>query len=323
MTTNTTKNYNELKEGEKVPLMYDECMKIMFGNNDRLEPLTLLLSCVLEVRYENLVGHIEVVPNTLPNKELGKKKTERDIVVRLESVEKQKIMIEVNLSKKWYETILNRNIFYMNEVFTSGLEESETYDKIWTTFLINLNTFYTDKEHKKIFDTYYFRNEEGYILTKKQKILNINIEKCYQLWYSKNEIELKSPYEKDLFYLCAAMVTKSVDEFEECINMVDTKHSIKEIIEEVSKAMNEKDDIKLRYYDFLDEQRRINDSIISEVKNDGIKEGIKEGILKNKREMILNMYDEKININTIAKCANLSLEEVLDIINNPNYYNDN
>ncbi len=87
--------------------------------------------------------------------------------------------------------------------------------------------------------------------------------------------------------------------------------------------MNEKDDIKLRYYDFLDEQRRINDSIISEVKNDGIKEGIKEGILKNKREMILNMHNEKININTIAKCANLSLEEVLDIINNPNYYNDN
>ena len=87
--------------------------------------------------------------------------------------------------------------------------------------------------------------------------------------------------------------------------------------------MNEKDDIKLRYYDFLDEQRRINDSIISEVKNDGIKEGIKDGILKNKKEMIIKINNEKININTIAKCANLSLEEVQDIIHNSGYDSEN
>ena len=48
----------KLPKDEKIPLMFDECMKIMFANPDRLEPLTLLLSRILEIKYEDLVGHI-------------------------------------------------------------------------------------------------------------------------------------------------------------------------------------------------------------------------------------------------------------------------
>lgn len=32
MTNTITKRKNELKEGEMVPLCFDECAKIMFGN---------------------------------------------------------------------------------------------------------------------------------------------------------------------------------------------------------------------------------------------------------------------------------------------------
>ena len=286
--------------------MYYACMKIMFGNNDRLELLTLLLSCILEVRYEVLEGHIEVIPNTIPNKELGKKKTERDIVVRIKSDENRKIILEVNIKSNSFDALINRNLFYMNQVYITELKENEDYDKITPTFLINFNTFYTDNIHKKIFDTYYLRNEEGYILTERQKILNINIEKCYQLWYDKVEMEFKSPYERDLFYLCSAMVTKEIDEFTECINMIDTTHSIKEIMEEVSSDMNSKDELRFSFKDFMEEERRINDSIISEVRNSGIKEA--------KTEMILNMYHDNIELDTIARYVNLETCEVQKII---------
>ncbi len=40
---------------------------------------------------------------------------------------------------------------------------------------------------------------------------------------------------------------------------------------------------------FLEEERRINDSIISEVRNFGIKQGIKTGYSQAKNELILNM----------------------------------
>ena len=264
--------------------------------------------------YDLEEGHIEVIPNTIPNKELGKKKTERDIVVRIKSDENRKIILEVNIKPNSFDTIINRNLFYMNQVYTTELKEKENYDKITSTFLINFNTFYTDNIHKKLFDTYYFRNEEGYILTEKQKILNINIDKCYQLWYDKVEMEFKSPYERDLFYLCSAMVTKEINEFTQCIEMIDTTHSIKEIMEEVSSDMNSKDELRFSFKDFMEEERRINDSIISVVRNSGIKQGIETGSLQAKTEMILNMNNKNIPLDTIVECSNLSAYEVQQII---------
>ena len=306
----------ELKKGEKIPLMFDGCMKIMFGNNERLEPLTLLLSRILEIPYEDLEGRIEVVSSTLPKKQLEEKKTERDIVVRLSSTENQKIVIEVNIRPSNYSTIINRNLYYFSEVFTSGLKESETYNNIENTFLINLNTFYTDSIHKKLFDYYYIMNEEGYILTEKQKILNINIAKCYRLWYTKSEVKFKNAYEKDLFYLCAAMVTDKENEFKECLSKIDASRSIKEEMEEVSSNMSRKDELKLDYYNFMEDTKRINDGILEEVEERGRKEGIQEGIQRSQKEMIINMYNKNISIDTIAECSNLSVEKVKEIIDN-------
>ena len=61
----------KLKKGEKIPLCYDECFKIMFANPNRMEPLTLLLSKILKVEYEELEGKIELYPLILPNETIG------------------------------------------------------------------------------------------------------------------------------------------------------------------------------------------------------------------------------------------------------------
>ena len=60
------------------------------------------------------------------------------------------------------------------------------------------------------------------------------------------------------------------------------------MIEKVMSDMEEKDELKLDYYNFLEETKRINDGILEEIKEKaikegkekGIKEGIKEGIEK-------------------------------------------
>ena len=328
----------KLKKGEKIPLMFDGCMKIMFGNNDRLEPLTLLLSRILEIPYEKLEGRIEVVSSKVSNKHLVEKKTDRDIVVRLISDKNQRIIIEVNVKPRKYDTVINKNIYYLNEVFTSGLNESESYNNIENTFLINFNTFYTDNIHKKIFDYYYLMNEEGNILTEKQKILNINIARCYQEWYTKSERDFRNSYERDLFYLCAAMVTEKEDEFKECLSKLNTSLSLKELIEKVMSDMEDKDDLKLDYYNFLEETKRINDGIIEEEKEkareiglkegrekgrveghaegraEGRAEGLREGIEQNRKEMIINLNNNNVPVDIIAKSADLQVNEVRKII---------
>lgn len=308
--------------------MFDGCMKIMFGNNERLEPLTLLLSRILEIPYENLEGRIEVVSSKISNKYLEEKKTERDIVVRLSSFKNQKIVIEVNVRNSNFDTVINRNLFYFNEVFTSGLKESDSYNNIDSTFLINLNTFYTDNIHKKIFDYYYIMNDEGYILTEKQKILNINIARCYHEWYTKSEEKFKNAYEKDLFYLCAAMVTDKEEEFRECLSKINTSLNIKEMIERVMSDMEEKDELKLDYYNFLEETKRINDGILEEIKEKtikegkekGIKEGMEKGIEDTRKEIVTNMCRNGLTIEQIMKYCNLDKNEVDKII--PNLKNE-
>ncbi len=208
MNKTITKRKNELKEGEMVPLCYDECAKIMFGNPEKLEPLTLLLSKTLGIDYKDLEGRIELAPTTTRNKSLGYKKTDRDIVVYIKEEVRDKIIIEVNISDYYYDTIMNKSLYYLAEIFGTGLKESKKYDQVEPTFLICFNTFYVDNIHKKMFDEYYFRNEEGYILTEKEKILNINIAECYQSWYNGTYKALTNSYKRDLLLLRALMYTK-------------------------------------------------------------------------------------------------------------------
>ena len=48
----------------------------------------------------------------------------------------------------------------------------------------------------------------------------------------------------------------------------------------------------------------------------GIEQGIQEGVLKNQKEIVLNMYKEKIELDIISKVTKLTLKEIDEIINN-------
>ena len=314
---------NKLKKGEKIPLCYDECAKIMFADPEHLEPLILLLSNILQVKYEEIEDKVELIPLNTPNEALGYKKTERDIVVYINNEIRDKLIIEVNISKDYYEAIMNKSIYYMNEVSGKGLKQGDNYDKVEPTFLICFNTFYVDKIHNKMFDYYYWMNDEGNILTDKQKILNINIEDCYTSWYNDTYKALTNIYEKDLLLLSASMYTGKEEEFNRCISEISTSKDIKKVIEEVSKRMNEDEELKGRYYNFLEDSKRLDNSIISDEKRKSKQEGIIEGIIegeaigiaKNRCEMVVNLYSNDVSLDIISKSANLSLEEVQEIIN--------
>lgn len=313
----------DLKKGEKIPLTFDEAAKIMFASSEHPEPLTLLLSRVLEEKYEDLEGRIEIIDPYVPNKHLGEKKTERDIVVKLISENDgnnySKIIIEVNFLDKKSQSVLNRNMYYFDEVFASGLRQKEKYSKIKSSLLINLNTFFVDNKNQELFDYYYFRNKHGYIYSKSQKILNINIAKCYEKWYNDDVPKFKNEDESDLFYLCASMVTKSMDEFNRCIKLIKVNSNIKEVIKEVSDTMNQDEEIKIRYYNAEEERKRIYESIIDEEKEEaekiGIQKGIKQGIEIKENEIVTNMYHKNMSIDLIAELTNLSASKVEEIIN--------
>ena len=317
----TKKKIYELKKGEKIPLMYDECAKIMFSNPNRMEPITLLVSKILNVDYKDIESKIELLPTRQDNVRINKKKTECDIVVRVDFNKTRKgLIIEINVKDKFYETIINRNIFYMNRLFGNELEESDSYKNIRDLFLINFNTFFTDNINKNIFDYYYFMNNNGHILTEKQKILNINIAECHKLLYDKNEIKYKNAYEKDLFYLSSALYTNSIEEYNYCLSKIDALGRIKDIFMEVSSDMNSDEELLSMYYNKEEDEKRILDGIIEEEREwareeghaigreegreeglkEGRKEGHKEGRDEAQREMIINLKNNNVPIDVIA-----------------------
>ena len=167
-----------------------------------------------------------------------------------------------------------------------------------------------------IFDEYYFRNDEGFILTTKEKILEINIAECYRSWYNSTYKSLTDINQKDLLLLGAAMYTSNTKEFNACIEEIKVDKNIKNIMEEVSDYMNNNNELKVRYYDFLEETKRLNDSIINDEKRKSKDEGIALGIEQKQNEMVLNMFNKGWNIDLISEGTNLSINEVNNIIKN-------
>ena len=67
-------------------------------------------------------------------------------MVSINTSNSKKIILEVNVKKKFYQSIIDRNIFYMQEVATSGFEEGTDFENLDITFLAKFNTFFVTKK---------------------------------------------------------------------------------------------------------------------------------------------------------------------------------
>ena len=330
MKQNMLEKIRKLKPGEIVPLHYDEAFKIVFANPDHLEILTVLLSRILKIEYKDIVGRISLKPLKIPGQKLGEKKTERDVVVSLKKNDVYNLILEVNVSREYYQTIMNRNLYYSFQIAGRGLKESKNYKDMDYTFLINFNTFFVDKQNEFIFDEYLLRNVKGHVLTEKHKVFNINIAKCHEIWYHNKYQGMFEPYEEDLMLLCAAMMVTTEKDFQEIMELVRIKPEIKELMEALVLNMTKDDGIVGRYYDYQEEQRRINDFIIEEITEkatkealekgiqQGIEQGIQQGIVRNQKEVIIKMYSKNLSLEEIEELTGIELEVIKSIINQNN-----
>ena len=252
---------------------------------------------------------IYLEPLTNQNMTLGEKKTECDIAVSVKNDKRitDKIMLEVNIRSSAYQTTLDRNNFYFSDMIANDFSESEDYSKLPNNLLINFNNFSLNKRGL-IFDEYMYRNIYGDILTKKSRILNIDIEKCYHLWYTKDikDEEIDS-YSKDLTLISAALSMNKKKEFMNCMNKVEMSTEIRKEMEGVLDNMCRNQKLVSKYYNREEEERRIQEGIYNEIKEKTANE--------IKKEMIIEMYNQKATIEFISTVSKLTSSEVEEIIN--------
>lgn len=164
---------------------------------------------------------------------------------------------------------------------------------------INFSSKDVDKDTNEIIDKYYLMNHNNYLLTNKLQIHNINIVKCYNVWYNKN-INKYNSYEQNIIRFGALMRITKKDEFIKCLEEISMNKDIKEEINNVMDDMNSDEEV-LIYYDKEQHEQAIRNTLITEAVNEGKKEIVKKLLLKG------------IDINTISECAGLSIEEINNI----------
>ncbi len=303
-----------LAPGEILKLKDDECFKIMFANKKHIRILTMLLSKILKTPYETLSKskiHLETLTNQ--NVTAGEKKTECDIAVSVKKDDKitDKIMLEVNIRSSAFQTIIDRDNFYFSDMIANAFPESEGYKNLPNNLLVNFNNFSLNKRGL-IFDEYMYRNVYGDVLTEKSRILNIDIAKCYQLWYNKGiKEENIDNYSKDLTLISAALSMDKKKDFMKCMNKVEMSPEIRSEMEGVLDNMCRDEKLVSRYYNREEEERRIQEGIYKEI----AEKTATETREATKKEMIIKMYNQNATIEFISSVSDLTSSEIEKIIN--------
>lgn len=161
---------NKLENNPKyiVPIAFDDIFRELFGTDKNIKVTTYLISAILNIPYKELIGHVRIKNPKMNNFKVKEKHAEKDIVVSVDIDNPLRINLEMNKYNIANATI-DRNIFYLSDLFIAGLKKKDIYEELVTTIQINFNPRFIDKENEPLVDIYSYRNEYGNILTKKYK----------------------------------------------------------------------------------------------------------------------------------------------------------
>ena len=278
------------KTKELLQVKYDELFHDLINENE-MNTLEWITMQILECKYEDIHGKVEVKNIRKPRISKNEKTKYVDLIVNLKD---ETIILELNNNFRGNYT---RNLMYaLNELLGYfGKDEGSYYKKIHRVILVNLNWFYEgndfDLPEKQVFELPYPNyTKQGYIL----KIVNANLDKFNEFCY--NQVK-----ETDKFYKLLTINN------ERDLNSITKDEKLLINYSNKLKDLSGNDKYKEKVMD-----QRIEDNL---AKQEGYFEGVDDGVKQNQCEIVLNMYNNKISIEMISKCTNLSQDEVLKIIN--------
>lgn len=291
----------------------DYVFKRIFGHEGNEEITKGLVSAILKVNIQK----VELNENKILEKDLKDDKVGiLDIRAKLDNDKTCNVEMQVIQNSD----IEKRIMFYWSKLYVSGIHEGEEYYNLNKTIVILIANFELDsiKEIPKYHTKWEIREEEyrKIILT---NVLEIHIIELPKL---KREVK-KSKIDKNknlTTWLRFILNPEDIGEQD-----MSENEELKKAKEELDKL---KEDEHEQYLAYLRDkhirdtkaterygyQKGMGDGLVIG-REDGIKEGLEKGSKSKERETIINMYKEKIDVETICKVMNLSKEEVENIIN--------
>ena len=272
----------------------DRAFKEVFLKPDNSDLLKALLEFILKIKIDKL----EIKKTELLSGNVNIKDKRVDAIVHTGN---KKIEIEINSQNKDY--LHTRSTAYICNIYQSNASVGDTYNE--DTDIIQVNLTWGLGRNNDEMKIYKIMNEKGELYVKNFIIYEINMDYYDKIWYSKNEEEIK----KNQYMIMLDLDKKELENMpkDKIVDKYITNVTIVNDDPEFQKYMSEEED-----------KKKIQNSLLSEAKEEGISQGytsgINDGISKGKNkksiEIAKNMLKKNMSIEDISDITGLSIEEI-------------
>ena len=268
----------------------DRAFKEVFLNPDNSDLLKALLEFILKIKIDKL----EIKKTELLSGNVNIKDKRVDAIVHTGN---KKIEIEINSQNKDY--LHTRSTAYICNIYQSNANVGDTYNE--DTDIIQVNLTWGLGRNNDEMKIYKIMNEKGELYVKNFIIYEINMDYYDKIWYSKNEEEIK----KNQYMIMLDLDKKELKNMpkDKIVDKYITNVTIVNDDPEFQKYMSEEED-----------KRKIQNSLLSEAKEEGISQGISQGytsgINDGIKQTAKNLLSMNMPIEDISKATGLSIEEI-------------
>ena len=278
----------------------DRAFKEVFLKPDNSDLLKALLEFILKIKIDKL----EIKKTELLSGNVNIKDKRVDAIVHTGN---KKIEIEINSQNKDY--LHTRSTAYICNIYQSNASVGDTYNE--DTDIIQVNLTWGLGKNNEEMKIYKIMNEKGELYVKNFIIYEINMDYYDKIWYSKNEEEIK----KNQYMIMLDLDKKELKSMpkDKIVDKYITNVTIVNDDPEFQKYMSEEED-----------KRKIQNSLLSEAKEEGIEQGytsgindgISKGVSQEKVNIAKNLLSMNMPLEDISKATSLSVEEIKKISNN-------
>ena len=279
----------------------DRAFKEVFLKPDNSDLLKALLEFILKIKIDKL----EIKKTELLSGNVNIKDKRVDAIVHTGN---KKIEIEINSQNKDY--LHTRSTAYICNIYQSNASVGDTYNE--DTDIVQVNLTWGLGRNNDEMKIYKIMNEKGELYVKNFIIYEINMDYYDKIWYSKNEEEIK----KNQYMIMLDLDKKELKNMpkDKIVDKYITNVTIVNDDPEFQKYMSEEED-----------KKKIQNSLLSEAKEEGISQGISQGYTsgindgiskgENKKsiEIAKNLLSMNMPLEDISKVTGLSIEEIKKI----------
>ena len=267
----------------------DRAFKEVFLNPNNSDLLKALLEFILKIKIDKL----EIKKTELLSGNVNIKDKRVDALVYTGN---KKIEIEINSQNKDY--LHTRSTAYICNIYQSNANVGDTYNE--DTDIIQVNLTWGLGRNNDEMKIYKIMNEKGELYVKNFIIYEINMDYYDKIWYSKNKEEIK----KNQYMIMLDLDKKELENMpkDDIVDKYITNVTIVNDNPEFQKYMSEEED-----------KKKIQNSLLSEARENGINDGISKGASQEKVNIAKNMLNKNISIEDISDITGLSIEEIENI----------